>query len=189
MWLQAVFTRDDLALLLAQWLPAQVRLGPPGSDRFLYLGRPTHVELVRDEGLRIQTRAKVRWDLLGVRVPLVIKSITLMLRPVVARKNRRDVLQLQASVEEADLAVTPGVVDRSIVGIANKQLEAQAENLSWDFVKTLSFHIPIPDVVTPVESFDLIARWGEVKVTAKALTFAVSFKTRTHRANRAADAA
>jgi hypothetical protein len=184
MWLQAAFTREDLAMVLGQLTPLRIRLGE-GTERYLYIGRPVSVELIKDRGLRIRTRAKIRWDLIGIHVPVTLRSLSVVLTPEIVRRERRDILVFHAELEDVDLSVLPAFVDRGLVALVNKELQKSSSELAWDFLKTLNWHFALPAAMSPPEALDLYAAWGEVKVTKSTLALAISFRTRVHKAKAA----
>jgi hypothetical protein len=187
MWLEAIFAREDLAQALAQLTPLRVELGDPGSDHYVYVGRPQSVELVEGRGLRVRTQAKLRWDVIGLRVPLTLRSVTFEVLPSVVHREGRDVLVFRFHLEEVDLTALPGLADRGLLDLVNKQLDKASTEIAWDFQKTLDWHIPLPKQLAPAEKFDLGATWGEVRITQEALVLAVSFRTHVQKSTDTRD--
>jgi len=181
MWIQAILTRDDLAAVLHELTPLRVTLGEDVAGRALFLGRPQRVELVPGQGLRVTCRARVAWRLAGVRLPVKIHRVTAILVPRIERRAPtpgapvRDMLAFAVRIEKVDVAALPGFVDAKVADVVNETLGRAAHDLVWDFIDTLSFHFALPVALASAERFDLLASWGEVRVTDDAVVLAVAF--------------
>ncbi len=173
MWLQAILTRDDLAAALERATPVRVDLQGKG---WLEIDRPTEVDLVPERGLRAVTSARLSLEVLGVTVPVTIKSATVMLRPEIARRERdgrtHEALRFALDVEQVDIAALPGVLDRGVAAVVNRMLHN--EHVVWDYLQTLDFTIPLPQL-EPATSLELFAQWGEVRIGAEGFALALSF--------------
>jgi hypothetical protein len=175
MWTEVIFTRDDLARLLAQALPLTIHLGAEESDHSLSLRELGDVQLVADAGLRITCKAHVHWPLLGIDVPVELSSLALLLLPSIEPGEGGERLVFRGSVEHADFAALPALVSDRIASALNARLAAKGAELSWSFSKTLRYVIPLPGMLEPLESFALRSAWGKVRITDEAIVVAASF--------------
>jgi hypothetical protein len=190
MWLQAVLTREDIARAFSQITPLRVALGKEGDvDRYLFLGHPKNVELLPDVGVRFETRAKLRWSLAHVRVPITFKRVGVLLRPKVVHRDYRDVLVFGVELSDLDVAILPSIIDKGLLGLVNAQLARPEHEVAWKFMDTLDFHFDLPEVMQPARRGEVRAQWGEVRIYEEALVLAVSFTTAVEREHIGAHAA
>ena len=175
MWLQALFTSTDLERILCEITPIQIALDEPGSGRYLSLDRPSQVETTADHGIRVVTAARLQWDLLGVGIPVVLRSVTLALTPSIGRRDGKDMLTFSARIEEADFSALPGVVESPLLERVNAALAEERAHLVWHFMDTLDFHFKLPDNIEPPRQLHLYARWGALRMTAQGVAVAASF--------------
>jgi hypothetical protein len=175
MWAEIIFSRDDLAHLLEQAFPLRIRLDDTGEERSLSFFDLADVTLVADVGLRVVCKARVRWPVLGINMPLALSSLTLVLSPTVQPRAGGDALVFRASIEDADFAVLPAMMDERITATVNAKLAAKEVELSWNFSKALTFLAPLPARLDPLESFAIRPAWGKVRITNDAIVYAASF--------------
>src|SRR6185295_17004256 len=100
MWIEAILSHDDLATLVAQVLLLDLRLGDADDDPELRLSDLTKVELIENQGLRVECRAAIRWSVLGIDVPITVDSMALKLIPSVVKRSGRDALALKVQLAE-----------------------------------------------------------------------------------------
>lgn len=176
MWLEAIITQDDLARALTQITPVKIHLDDDEStDRWLYLDRPTHIELVPEKGLRVACPAEIMWSVSVVNVPIKLHTLQVLLRPEIVKKQRGDILVFNLELEEADIKGIPSLVDNRVMGAVNKALAAK--ELAWDFTKTLTFSgIKMPKMLDPISSLSIGVNWGKRRVDQEALVLVVSFQ-------------
>ncbi|MFO0679252.1 MAG: hypothetical protein U0169_22180 [Polyangiaceae bacterium] len=186
MWLQALFSLDDFQKVLGSLTPLRIGLAEDDTDRFLYVGKPTAVDLVPGQGIRISTHAKLRWQVSKIHVPIRLRTVTLLLKPSIAKRNKKDVLAFTLTLEDADLNALPGVLDRKVVKYVNEALQKESAQLVWSFMDTLDFDFKLPKMLAPAEKFLLASQWGEVRVTKEGIALAVSFKTGIQKAKATA---
>jgi hypothetical protein len=134
--------------------------------------------LVADVGLRMTITAEIHWPVLGVHVPVSIRAATLEIRPEIVDKPEGPSLAFKLRLDEVDVAAFPAAVDRGIVGIVNRELEAKHVELAWGFTKTLSHSFELPEALASAGPLDLCAVSGRVKVTSEAIALAVLFRAR-----------
>lgn len=175
MWVETIFSRDDLKQLLQELLPTKIHLGDPTEDAWLALFDLGDVELVPQAGLRVTCKAKIRWEIAGVSVPVTLNSLRVLLRPLILKRDASEVLSFGIEIEHADLANVPEFIDARITERVNKELADKQNELSWDFMTTLSRIVSLPAAIEGVDSVDLKVGWGKLRIDADALVIVVSF--------------
>lgn len=175
MWLQALLTPLDLERVIAEVTPVQIALDPEDPQRYLWLDRPREVEMLGEDGLRVATSARLQWDLVGIKLPLTLRRVSVLLTPSITQREGRDVLAFSARIEEADLAAVPALIEHSLIGKINEALSAEHAQVSWDFTNTLDFTFHLPDRMLPPRTVRLFARWGAVRMTEEGVAVAASF--------------
>ena len=173
MWSEAIFATEDLAHFAAELLPMQFKLGADGELR---ISDPRELELVPGAGLRLTVSCHLHWPVLGIEMPLSIRGATVMVEPEIAEGPKSKALVFKLRLDELDLSMLPAFLDRGIVGLINRELEAKHTELSWNFSDTLSHVFDLPEGLRPASAIDLVASAGRVKVTADAVALAVLFE-------------
>jgi hypothetical protein len=146
----------------------------------MLLSNPRDLALLPDVGLRVSVAAEVEWPLLGLPIPVSIRSATLEIKPEIQTEAAVEKLTFKLRLEDVDLSMLPAFVERGIVERINEELDAKHIELSWSFTKTLSHVFELPRVIASGRAIELSAKWGRVKITSEALAFAVSFQTGVH---------
>ena len=175
MWLQALLTVEDFTQALEQLTPIRLPLDKNSEDRYLWLGRPREVSLVNGRGLRIVTHALLQWDVIGIRVPLTLRTVTVLLVPSVAQVDKEDALTFSVLIEDADLTAVPSFIEEPLIARVNEALDRPEARLAWHFLRTLDFRFELPAGIGPHKQLNLFARWGAVRVAEDAMTLAVSW--------------
>lgn len=176
MWVETIFSRADLAQLLDELLPAKIRLGDPSDDAWLALYDLGEVVLVPETGLRVTCKAKLRWDVAGIAIPVTLHTLTVLLRPLILKRETGDVLSFGLEIEHADLVNVPTFLDEKITDRVNRALAAKQDDLAWDFTTSLSRLVPLPPRVDPIDAIDLKVAWGKLRIDAEALVIVVSLQ-------------
>jgi len=171
MWLEAIFTRQDLDLALHRLAPFTLSLGEHGTVK---IEEPTAVALVADRGLSVTCPATVHGLLFGLDVPVTIRSATFLLEPSLAPSAEGNVMLFRATVLDLDVSALPHLVEDAAVNAINKALSEHQTKLRWNFGDTLSHRFALPPGFTGAPSLDLRTAWGKLRVTSEALVFAVS---------------
>src|SRR5882757_8623492 len=100
MRLEAVLGIDSLTGLIKELLPLQIFLGEEsGSERYLILQEPDHVALVRDAGLRVRCKARLSFPVLGLKFPISLNALTVLLRPLIVKRNGGEALVFQVEIQ------------------------------------------------------------------------------------------
>jgi hypothetical protein len=176
MWLQAALSLKDLTVFANKLFPVHLALeSGDAHGRHIYLGKPRTFELVADQGLRVEMRARVRWPLLGVAVPIDVPSVTAMLRIKLLERHGEDVFAFVPELEALDVSMLPGFVDRGLKTAINKAIATDLDRLSWRFTHSLDFVIPMPEADVPPRRLHLAAKWGDVVVTAEGVQLVATF--------------
>jgi hypothetical protein len=176
-WTEAILTKDDLEKVVSDFCPLTINLSGGGS---ILLSNPRDFALLPDVGLRVTVAAEVEWPLLGIHIPVSIRSATLEIKPEIQTVAALERLTFRLGLEDVDLSMLPAFVERGIVERINKELDAKHVELSWSFTETLSHVFELPSAIASGRAIELSAKWGRVKITSEALAFAVSFQTEVH---------
>ena len=178
MWAEAIFLKADLEEVTGELFPLRIVLGQDGDGGTVRLTDRRDLALLPDIGLRMTITAEIHWPVLGVPVPVSIRAATLEIRREIVEKPEGPSLAFKLRLDEVDVAAFPAAVDRGIVGIVNRELEAKHVELAWGFTKTLSHSFDLPEALASAGPLDLCAVSGRVKVTSEAIALAVLFRAR-----------
>jgi hypothetical protein len=174
MWLQALLTADDLFGALSRVTPARVSLDKEDPDRFLWVSKPERLRLIHGRSIVLDARASIRWDVLGLSVPLTLKHVSLSLSPTIQQVHGQDVLSFRIQLEEADLSGVPAFVEKTLVERVNEALVANDAKMAWRFLETLDFEFRLP-VLAPQRRVSLYARSATAEVTDRGLSLTVAW--------------
>jgi hypothetical protein len=165
-----------LRQLLDELLPITILLdGAHGLDgRWMRIDPAHNLRFSVDEGIRLVTSGTLRWSLGPFPVTVTVRSLTLMLRPVVVGTGATGRVLFRPVIEAADLRNVPALLDRGVVGLVNRALEARSERLVWDFGRTLALHFVLPDTLVPLEAAAVAVESARLRVRADALELIVS---------------
>jgi hypothetical protein len=172
MWVEAILAKNDLEKAMNDLCPLSIQLGEDGS---VLVSDPRSVELVPDVGLRLSVTVEVHWPVLGIQIPVSVRSATLEVKPEIVKNPEGENLTFKLHLDDVDISMLPDLVDRGIVDRVNKELEAKHIELSWNFIRTLSHAFELPEALLSARAIALSAAWGRVKITSDALVLAVSF--------------
>lgn len=175
MWIEAIVTKDDFATVVKQMMPLRIHFDDNDkTNRWLQLGQPTSVDLVAEKGIRISCPAEIMWSVMGVNVPIKLHTLQVLMRPEIVAKPTGHILVFNLEIEEADFKGIPGLVDHGIVKGVNAALAAQ--ELAWDFTKTLTNSVKMPKLLDPIETLEIKVNWGKRRVDDEAVVLVVSFQ-------------
>jgi hypothetical protein len=182
MWIEAIVTKDDFTAVLDQILPVKIHFDEDEkTDRWLYLDRPTAIELVPEKGLRVACPAEIMWSVSVVDIPIKLHTLQVLLRPEIVTKQRGDILVFNLTLEEADIKGIPSLIDHTIMKAVNEGLARK--ELAWDFTKTLTNTVKMPKLLDPIDSLTIGVAWGKRRVDDNALVLVVSFNLTFNRAD------
>src|SRR5579859_7590108 len=166
MWLEIVLSQNDLVTILREVTPITLRLG---ENQWFALESPSEVALVPDVGLRVTCKAKVKWPVLGVGVPVTIHKLVVTFAPEVVRQGDGDLFVFGLRLQHADFAGLPDSVDKRLSKAIDDALVARRLDLAWKFTDTLAGSIPLPATLDPIDGVSMKVAWGKVKVTDEAM--------------------
>ncbi len=174
MWIEAIVSAEDLRQALSRFAPVTIHFGAGGGE--LTLESPSEVTFVEDKGARIVCRARLVWPLLGVHVPIALKSLVVLLCPVIEPQPDGSALVFKLEIEHADFALIPTFIDNRLTARINTELAKKHVELSWLYARTLDHVFPMPDALDGIESLGLAVTGAVVKVTSEGVGLAVSLK-------------
>ncbi len=175
-----MLSREEITQLVQQLMPLKILIGDEGKGS-LDLAEPQNVALVAGAGLRVECRAVITWPVLGVEVPVTLNSLGVLLSPSIAEHEGREQLVFRIELEHADLVSLPAWFDARLTERINKEMDERKVQLTWNFIKTLSHAFALPDMLEPVETFELQGEHGSVTVTEDALRLKIDFRTKITR--------
>lgn len=174
---EATLSQEEAAELIRKFVPFELELGDTGkSERFVAIDEVSDIKLVADAGVRVTCRAHLRWPVLGLHVPVHVKTLAVLLRPSIGMRNGRREFVFGLTIERADIAWSPTIVDESLTERVNRELAEHHVELTWDFARTLSHVFRLPAAMRTAETFDLDVVGGEILVTEQSLVMAVDFR-------------
>jgi hypothetical protein len=186
MWLEAVFSLEDLTSLIAQVVPVKIPLGhPEGHDHYIQLNDARDVTLVAGVGLRVTCSALVHWPVVGVDVPIRVDPLTVVLKPIIVDADAGETVAFALEIEHSDIVGIPTLIDRGVAEKLNHKLVQRHIEVSWNFENTLSHSFDLPASLEPLDGLDLRVAWGKIRVTEEAMVMAISFRPRVLRHDRA----
>jgi hypothetical protein len=174
MFVETIVPREDVIALLESALPLAVHFEGGGSLELFGL---SEVTLVPERGLQVTCKAKVLWPALGIPLRVALRSLTLMLQPVVTRFETGEVLELELSIERADFAGIPDFADAAIRRKIDAALRAKKHAMAFDFTHVLRHRLVLPKNVEPISTVSIEAAWAKLRITEEALVVVVSVHT------------
>jgi hypothetical protein len=180
MHLEAHLTAADFLHVFTQLTPLRIALDDQSDHRFLSLSPPSHVGLVATRGLRIVTDLHLQWDLIGLRVPVSMKNVSVLLTPSVAMLDGQEALLFGIRIEDADLSAIPSFVESVLIDRVNHELAKRQASICWRFMETLDFSFRLPELVSPRYRVRLFASAGAVRVDSHALVLRVDWGLEAH---------
>jgi len=180
MWLEAIISAEDLRQTLSRFAPVTIHFGDGGGE--LALEAPSQVTLVKDKGARIVCRARVVWPLLGLHVPIALKSLDVLLCPMIEPQPEGSALVFKLAIEHADFALIPTFIDNRLTALINAELAKKHVELSWRYAETLDHVFPMPDALDGVDALGLVVTGAVVRITNEGLGLAVSMRSDVRRA-------
>ncbi|MBS2018193.1 MAG: hypothetical protein JST00_35305 [Deltaproteobacteria bacterium] len=172
MHLRAVVGRDDVVGLLDGLMPLRIELSRH-PHRAIAIGRPTTLDFVPDTGVRVRTDARLVWDVAGLTVPVMARTVQLLFRARVDVTEGRHVLSLEPTLEELELERAPSFVEHRITSLANDAIERQRRRLTWDLGRI--FQRGLPERVSPPTRIVLDVTEASVTVEPTSLVVHASF--------------
>jgi hypothetical protein len=173
MWAEAILVKSDLAELAAKFCPLRIHIGEGGN---VLLSEPRDLELVPGVGLRMTVTSEIHWPVLGIQIPVSVRSAVLEVKLEILETASGDTLTFRLHLDDVDISILPAFVDRKIVDLVNAELEAKHVELSWRFAETLSHIFALPEALASASALDLRAASGRVRITSEGVAFAVSFQ-------------
>jgi hypothetical protein len=173
--IEATLTRSDIKALFERLAPLTVRLG--GDDE-LTLDGPIKVKFDPSAGVRFSCRAKVRWSVLGLHVPVTVRAVGVCVVPVLERNTKGvELLAFKVALSGADIAVLPDALDAKVTERINAELVKNRVQVAWDFRAILDHVFGLPDRVETATAIGLKVRAAEVRMTTETLSLSVQLDT------------
>lgn len=176
MQLEATLTRSEVKALLERLFPLTVRLG--GDDDELTLDGPVKVKFDPSAGVRFVCRAKVRWSVLGLHVPVSARAVGVRVVPVL-EPNAKGVecLAFKLAVSGTDIAVLPDALDAKVTERINAELVKNRVQAAWEFRALLDHVFALPDRLETATAIGLKVTTAAVRMTTETLSLRVHLDT------------
>jgi hypothetical protein len=175
MRLEATFSTADLRNALCQLTPLTISLDPDSPHRRLSIKPPSEVALIAGLGLRVVAEVQLQWDVIGVRLPVTLRRVAIVLDPSVMLLDGQEALAFTLRLEEADLSAIPSFLQDVLVARLNEALARPEARIAWRFLDTLDFRFDLPPAVQPRIEARLYARSGTVSVRDDELHLSVEW--------------
>lgn len=182
MQLNVTLSRVELRLLVQDLIPLEIDLHENEADRSLILNELLHLELVPDQGVRIEMSGELHWSVLGVPVSVPINSLCLLARMTHQKRTHAN-LVIELIVEKSDVAWLPGLVDKGIAERINHEIRARNLQVAWDFENLLTHTFAMPRALRSAENLGLRVRSSSFRVTESSVHLDVevgAFADRRH---------
>ena len=115
-----------------------------------------------------------------------IASLQLLIRPIVVGVGPSTRLLFRPLIEHADFERLPDFVDRGIVAIINRALEARSQHLAWHVADTLCQRFALPTTLVPLETASIDVVSAELTIDATAIELEMSLDLEVARVGSAA---
>ena len=179
---------DALRRRLSEILPITILLDDDRGmeGRWVTIGPPQKVDLIAGEGLRLAASGELRWPITSLAVTVRIASLQLLIRPIVVGVGPTTRVLFRPLIEHADFERLPDFVDRGIVAIINRALEARSQHLAWHVADTLCQRFALPTTLVPLETASIDVVSAELTIDATAIQLEVSLDLEVARVGSAA---
>ena len=188
MRISAQVDEDALRRLLGEILPITLLLDDDRwmEGRWVTIGRPQKVDLIAGEGLRLAASGELRWPIKTLPVTVRIASLQLLIRPLVVGVGPSTRVLFRPLIEHADFERLPDIVDRGIVAIVNRALEARSQHLAWHVADTLCQRFALPTTLVPLETASIDVVSAALTIDATSIELGVSLEMDVTRVGSAA---
>ncbi|MCB9637167.1 MAG: hypothetical protein H6721_34080, partial [Sandaracinus sp.] len=120
--------------------PLRIPLGREGQ-RWVELQKPTSLEVVEGQGVRLETSGRVRWTWKGMGAPLRLRRVRALIAPRVVEGGT---LVFPMRFEHADLVRVPRVVEEAIRLRVEEVLASEKETpLRVELARSLDLRVPV----------------------------------------------
>jgi hypothetical protein len=179
MQLRARLDEATLRTLLEELLPVTILLDADAEDggrkgRWIRIEPATKVDFIAGLGLRLAAPGHMRWITKGVATEWTLHEVQVLLKPEIVAQPHGGKLMFRPTVELADVKNVPGFIDRGITAVVNQQLAARADDMSWDYGRSLGFAVPLPPMLEGVSTLQLDVGDATVQITDDAVELGVT---------------
>jgi hypothetical protein len=122
-------------------------------------------------------KGRLTWPVLGIKVPVGLNSVSLLLLPEIAHSPAGDALTFRLAIEQADFSGIPAAIDAKITESINAKLAEKDVELSWGFGKALAYSARLPTLLDPLDAFVIRPAISEIRITEEAVSYGVTFHT------------
>jgi len=162
---------------LSKLAPLKIHFAEPEENRrWLELDPPTTVEFRKDEGIRIITTGRFRFDIASIEIPAQLHRVEFLVAPRIVRAdNVSHNVALPIEILDADVRFVPGLIDDMIVAQVNQALSPKASQLVWRFDELLSTHFNMPAKLEQLAGLSLSVEKSKLQVTSSEIIMRVAY--------------
>ena len=176
--------RDELIRAIRDFLPMRLLLGSLEGDDDLAWVEIDAIEtatFVPRSGLRATCAARIHYPL-AIVPDFTVQHVSLAMTPAVVAGPDGPLLAFKLDVDELDIKYLPEFVDRSVARRINEALIEHATSIAWNFSKTLTGIVHLPQRLEMVRTLELGAPEGRVEVTETGIVIRLSVDVSFHHA-------
>lgn len=176
-YLEARLPQKMVEQALKQLAPLKIHLADPAENRrWIEFDPPSSVEFIKNEGIRIITTGRFRFDIAGIEIPAHLDRVEFLVAPRIVRADEfAHTAALPIEIIDADLRFIPGLIDDLIVSQVNNALTPRASQLFWRFDEFLSPHFKMPDRLEQLAGLSLSVERSKIEVTDDELVMRVAY--------------
>jgi hypothetical protein len=165
-----------LRQLIGDLLPVTILLDEErGLDgRWIRIDPVQQLDFGIDDGIRLVTSGQLRWIVGFVPVTLTVQRLALMLRPLVVGGGADSRVLFRPLLETADIRNVPDLLDRGIVDLVNRSLEARSHRWAWDVGRMLALRFVVADGLVPLEAAAVGVEAAWLRVSSDAIELTIS---------------
>jgi hypothetical protein len=182
---------ETLRRMLEEILPITVLLDDDrGTDgRYVTIGRAERLDLIPGEGVRLATSGELRWPFKIVPLTFALTGLQILVRPLVVGEGPSTRVLFRPRIERIDFHKLPDFVDRGILALVNRTLEARSQLLAWHVADSLCQRFPLPVTLVPLETASIDVVSAGLTIHEDGIELAVSLDMGIARVGTAAAAA
>jgi hypothetical protein len=176
--IKARLDEETLGRMLGDILPITVLLDDDRGmeGRWVAIARVHRLQLIPGEGIRLVTSGELRWPFKIVPMTVRLPALQLLLRPIVVGQGLATRLLFRPVIEHMDVEKFPGFVDRRVLSLINRTLEARSQLLSWHVADSLCQRFALPVTLVPLETASVDVVSADLRIDAHWIELAVSLE-------------
>jgi hypothetical protein len=187
--IKARLDEQTLRRMLGDILPITVLLDDErGMDgRWVKIGPADRFELLPGEGVRLATSGELRWPVkIAPLMTVTLNDLQVLVRPIVLGEGPSTRVLFRPRIERMDLQRLPSFIDRGIVALVNRELEARSQLLAWRVADSLGQRFSLPETLIPLETASVDVLAASLTIDDHGIELAVTLDMNVTRVGNAA---